>query len=102
MVTNLSVICGPSIHVNMLELCLPGPPTARQLGAYKHVIDLLAVHIEEIRISLCGRYVGNVIHVFHTRDGLEFLDRRDECELIVVAGGNDASIAIYFQNFGDE
>lgn len=102
MITNLSIIRRPSVHMDMLKLRLPFPPATGQTWTDKHVIQFLATHVEEISIAFILGYVCYIIHIGKARDGFEGFHRCDVRELVEVTAGNDACILILLEDLCNE
>ena len=84
MVTNLFVVRNPSVDVNMLEL-----GAERERWAEEHVVQLLIVAIENIRVSLQDWDATRHVGIDQSGNGLELLDGVDNNELVHVTGHDD-------------
>jgi hypothetical protein len=99
MITNLIIIVLPRVEVQVLQqsLALLG-----SVGGDEHVVQLLGVHVEEVRVSLFWCNVRDVVELEHGADGHEFLEGSDLCEFVEVAGGDDAGLGVDREDLGDE
>lgn len=70
--------------------------------AYKCVIKLLAVHIENITVPLIFWSLNHIISVLKLGHFGEKFQRFDKGEFVEVSGSNDASVRILFQKLCDE
>jgi hypothetical protein len=87
----------PSVDVNMLVLCL-----WLACLADEHVIELLAVHIKEVSISLELRNVCSFVEISQVGDLFEVLDRLDKGELVKVTSDDDLGLLVLSEDFGNE
>lgn len=76
--------------------------TLGQRGADIHVIELLAVHVEEIRVALRLLDAGHLVKIAQTGLGDEGLERGDEGELVEVACGDYFGVGVLFENRCDK
>lgn len=99
MVTDLIIIVLPRVEVQVLQQSLSLP---RSVLADKHVIQLLRVHVEEVRVSLLRCNIRNIVELEHGADGHELLDGSDLCEFVEVAGGDDTGLGVDLEDLADE
>ena len=97
MIANLVVIVLPSIEMHMLIL-----GTARRSRAHIHVVKSLAVQVKEVRISLVGGDVGDLVQVREAGLVGEDLKGLDLDEVVEVAGCDDIGLGILLEDLGDE
>jgi len=83
--------------MNVLVLCLWFESLAD-----KHVIKLLAVHVEEVSISLELRDVRSLVKISEIGDLLEVLERLDKGKLVEVASDDDLSVLILGKDVGNK
>lgn len=98
MVTHLVAITSPGVDMHMLKLDL----LARDARRHVHVVELLRVHVEQVRVPLLGRQLGHLVQVQQARLGHERLERRDEGELVEVASRDDRGRGVFGEDRGDE
>src|ERR1700761_6533603 len=69
-IRDLIRIANPRIHMDMLHI---GPPSrrTRDLRTDEDMVQFLAVHLEQVGISLGGGNAGRVVEVDEARDGGE-------------------------------
>lgn len=96
-VGDLLVKRNPRGQMDMLVLGLTG-----QAGRDEHVIELLRVHVEQVRVALQLIDASDGIHVLQPRNLDVLLQRLDEGELIEVAGGDDVGVLVLAQDFLSE
>lgn len=97
MIADLIVIVLPRIEMQVLIL---GPGLRR--GAHVHVVERLAVHVEEIGIPLVSINPCNVVHVAEARLLGEDLQGLDLGEVVEVAAGDDVCVGVRLEDLGDE
>ena len=68
MVGDLLVVRHPRSEMDMLVLCL-----ISQARRDEHVVELLRVHVEQVRVALQLVDLGYGVHVFQTGDLYVFL-----------------------------
>lgn len=81
----------------MLVLCLWFESLAD-----KHVIKLLAVHVEEVSIFLKLRDIRSLIEISEIGDLLEVLERLDKGKLVEVTSDNDLGVLILGKDVGNK
>ena len=96
-VRNLLSCSHPSVDMNMLVLCL-----WLESLADEHVIKLLAVHVEEVRVSLELRDVRSLVKISEIGDLLEVLERLDKGKLVEVTSDDDLGILILGKDVGNK
>lgn len=84
MIRRLRIILHPRIQMQMLHPRL----RLRQTLTHIHMIQLLTVHVIQIRVALCGRRIYDTIEVVEVV-GSEGLEGLDEGEVVEVAGDED-------------
>lgn len=87
----------PHIHMHVLKL-----RTFGQRRADIHVIELLAIHVEEIGIALRLLDAGHLVKIAQTRLGEKGFERRDEGELIEIACGDHLGVGVLREDGRDE
>lgn len=80
MVACLVIVRNPGVDMQMVHA---GP--LGQCRAHKHVVQLLAVHIEKIRVSLCGLDAGYLVEILQTGLIQEGFHRLCKGEFVEVA-----------------
>ena len=93
-VGDLLVVRHPCSEMDMFVLRL-----ISQARRDEHVVELLRVHVEQVRVALQLVDVGYGVHVLQPRDLDVFLQRLDEGELVKVAGCDDAGVLVFAENF---
>jgi len=83
--------------MNMLVLCL-----WLESLADEHVIKLLAVHVEEVRVSLELRDVRSLVKISEIGDLLEVLERLDKGKLVEVTSDDDLGVLILGKDVGNK
>jgi hypothetical protein len=73
----------PRVDMHMLNIYIPYPTT--HIG----VIELLAVHVEEVCIPLLAFQTRHGIRIAQIRNPLEGFQGRDEGKLVEVTGRDD-------------
>lgn len=96
-VGDLLVKRNPRGQMDMLVLSL-----ADQAGRDEHVVELLRVHVEQVRVALQLIDASDGIHVLQPRNLDVLLQRLDEGELVEVSGGNDVGVLVLAQNLLSE
>jgi len=96
-VRNLLSCSHPSVDMNMLVLCL-----WLESLADEHVIKLLAVHVEEVRVSLELRDVRGLVKIFEIGDLLEVFERLDKGKLVEVTSDDDLGVLILGKDVGNK
>jgi hypothetical protein len=81
----------------MLETCSPG----RLLGDV-HVVELLAVLAEYIRVAFSRWNASNDVEIEKAGCAHESLQGLDEGELVEVSSGNNGRIGVTLQNLANE
>jgi len=81
----------------MLVLCL-----WLESLADEHVIKLLAVHVEEVRVSLELRDVRSLVKISEIGDLLEVLERLDKGKLVEVTSDDDLGVLILGKDVGNK
>jgi hypothetical protein len=66
------------------------------------VIQLLTVHVEQVRVALVLWNLGYHVQVLEFGDLLELLERLHVGELVEVARADDAGVGVVAEDFGDE
>lgn len=97
MIGNLPLVCCPCVDVNMLKLCSSG-----QGPADKHVVQLLAIHVKQIRVPLQLTDPSHVIHVLQSGPGFECLQGLYVYEFVEVTARNDGSVGIFPEDLRNE
>ena len=97
MITLLIRQRAPSINVDMLKRC-----SQDQRWAHKHMIQLLAIHIIHVRVSLGRRGESNIIEVQQFRDRFECLERLDECEFVEITCDDDLGEGVLLEDLSYE
>lgn len=87
----------PCIDVNMFILCV-----LRRVGRDEHVVELLKIHVEMIRISLYLWNVGGHVQVLEFGNVQKRFNWLGEYELIEIARCNDYGIAVLGDDISDE
>lgn len=77
MVACLVVVRDPGVEVQMMHLGALG-----QRRAHKHVVQLLAVHIVQIRVPLCSGNAGSLVQILQPGFSQEGLDRLRKGEFV--------------------
>ena len=67
-----------------------------------HMIQLLAIHIKEIRVSLQLWDSGHLVQIFQAGLGDEVFLRCNVRKFVKVATGDDFGVFVLLQDFGDE
>ena len=67
-----------------------------------HVVELLAVHIEDVGIPLCLWDISRHIEVDQARILRKHLQRFHKRELVKIARGDDTCVGVVSQDLGDE
>lgn len=83
----------PVIHMYMLDLDSAVPNGLR----HKHMVQLLVVLIEDIRIPLHGRDVGNLVYL-EENIGEGRKNRASHDELVAVPASNNTSALVFSKN----
>lgn len=91
MVTNLCSVRWPCVDMNVFIL----RTAFRHCIRHKHVVQLLRIHVEQIRIALYRFDLGYRIQVLETRYLDVFLQRLDEAELVEVTCSDDTSVPVF-------
>ena len=81
----------------MLVLCL-----WLESLADEHMIKLLAVHIEEISISLKLRDISSLVEIPQVGDILEVFERLDKGKLIEVTSDDDFSVLVFIEDISNK
>lgn len=89
MITNLRRKLRPSINMHVLELGM-----FRCLLRHKHMVELLRIHVEEVRVALRVLDVRLDVQIPQVADLGVPLERLYEGEFVEVAGSNDACFAV--------
>lgn len=98
-ITRRIIIAHPRVHMDMLILRLATPSQARR---YIQVIQLLAVHVEEVRVLLSRGNTDDIVQILQSRDRSKVLERLNECEFVVVARGHDGGVTVKAEDLADE
>jgi Holliday junction resolvasome RuvABC DNA-binding subunit len=67
-----------------------------------HVVELLAVHVEEVCVSLELRDVRSLIKIPQIRHISEVLERLDKGELVEVTSDDDLCVLILIKDVGNK
>lgn len=97
MVADLVIVILPGIQMQMLILGVPV-----QSLAYIHVIQLLGVHVKQIRVSLHGINSNNFVKISEAGYRGECGERVDLGVLVEVTSHEDISRRILTEDLGDE
>ena len=96
-VADLVVVVLPRVEVEVLILGLPGDG-----GADEHVVEGLAVHVEQVGVAVLGGHVGHIIEIEQTRGLLEGGDGGDLDELVEVTSSDDSGRGVLLEDLGNE
>ena len=97
MVANLIVKVLPGVYVQMFVTSSLG-----QIATDVHMIESLAVHVEEISVPFHGVHVDCVFEVDEAGSILEDSHRLSLGILVEVASGYDVGVAVFLENLGNE
>lgn len=90
MVACLVVERNPGVDMQMVHL-----RSCCQRRAHKHVVQLLAVHIVQIRVPLRGCNPSDLVEILQPRFSQERFKRLCKGELVKVAGNNDLGGGVF-------
>lgn len=93
-VADLSIVRNPRVDVDVLVL----GRSPRNGVRHKHVVQLLAVHVKSVRVSLLLVNAHHGIHILESGNGYIFLERLDKGEFVKVAGRDDLCVLVFGQN----
>jgi hypothetical protein len=96
-VANLVVVVLPRVEVKVL---VEGTATDRR--ADEHVVEGLAVVVEQVRVAVGGFDADNLLQVDKPGDGQEVLDGQDLGKFVVITGRDDAGGGVQSQDLGNE
>lgn len=94
-VRHLTGRVGPGVDVEVLEVgaTAAGRPDGER-GADKGVVELLRVHVEEVRVALLWGHLYHLVQVQQARDLHKRLQRGHGDELVEVAGRDDLRLGV--------
>lgn len=99
MVTDKVVVQLPGVDVDMLVVRLV---RLGERGADEHVVELLGVHVVDVRVALVDGDADDLVEVEQARLGGEGSQGLDEGELVEVTAGDDAGVGVLGEDLGDE
>jgi len=76
--------------------------TLRHAIRHVHMVQLLTIHVKEIRVSLQLGYSGYFVKIFESGFCDEVFLRCNECKLVKVTARNNFCVLILFQDLGNE
>jgi hypothetical protein len=94
MIADLTSLVLPSVDMKMLILDAPA-----QLLADVHMVQSLAIAVEEICVSLCLRDFGGLVNINKTGCLDESLKGRNGSEFVKVTSGNDVGLSVLLEDF---
>lgn len=94
MVTNLRSILRPGVDMDVLILCFA---LCNGLG-HKHVVELLCVHVEQVRVAFELIDLGNGVQVLEARDLGVLLERLNEGEFVEVTCRDDTCVLVLVED----
>ena len=97
MVGDLAIVCLPSVQVHVLVLA-----TLTDAWAHIHVVERLAVHVEQVGVALDGLDADNRIKLLQTRLGSEERHGLNLGEFVKVTGSDDTGLGVFFENLSNE
>lgn len=97
MIADLVVIVLPGVEVHVLIL---GRATGSR--AHVHVVQGLAVHVEEVGVAFVDGDLGNLVEVREAGLVGEDLQGLNLDEVVEVAGSDDVGLGVLLEDLGDE
>lgn len=97
MVRHLAIVGLPSVQVHVLVLA-----TLANAWAHVHVIERLAVHVEQVGVALDGFDANNLIKLSQTRLGGKECHGLNLGKFVKVTSCDDTGLGVLVENLSNE
>ena len=96
-IADLAVIVLPGVEMHVLI-----PDVASSSWTHVHVVEGLAVHVEEVGVALADGDLSNLVEVSEAGHVGEDPQRLNLDKVVEVSGGDDVRLGVLREDLGDE